>query len=363
MHLEASTGWGGQEMRILEEATVMRKRGYKILLVVEKGALLKKRAEERGFLVYECSFRKRYWWKTFWYLLYLLRKEQVDILNTHSSLDAWIGGFVGKVLRKPVIRTRHLSAPIKKGWNSKILYKLLADYVVTTCEEMVPKIVEQARQAKGRCLSIPTGILPENVVYDFAEKRSWEERFGIQPTDFIVGTACFMRSWKGIEDLLEAAHLLKQEKRIKFVLVGGGNQAYYQKRAEELGLGESVFFTGHLEKPFSAMALFDVFVLLSRANEGVSQASLQAAFLGLGRPLITTRVGGLPEVCQHFKTGIQVPTRSPAAVSEAILRLKNEEGLTKRLGKRAKELVLNKFTQTSMADQIEQIYQKIRASS
>src|SRR3989338_3572964 len=110
--------------------------------------------------------------------------------------------------------------------------------------------------------------------------------------DFLVGTACFVRSWKGIFDFLKAAHSLREEKHLKWIIVGGGYLREYKRVAEEMGLSSAVIFTGHLDAPYAALAAMDLFALLSTANEGISQAALQAAYLK--RPLITTPIGGLP---------------------------------------------------------------------
>ena len=61
MHLEASPGWGGQELRILHEMLGMRQRGHELFLVVAKRGLLKAQAEKHGFIVHELDFQKRRW--------------------------------------------------------------------------------------------------------------------------------------------------------------------------------------------------------------------------------------------------------------------------------------------------------------
>ena len=71
--------------------------------------------------------------------------------------------------------------------------------------------------------------------------------------------------------------LLKGRKEIKWVVVGGGHVDDYRPKIKEMGLEDSMQFIGHLDKPYAAIAAMDIFTLLSTANEGISQASLQAA--------------------------------------------------------------------------------------
>ena len=131
----------------------------------------------------------------------------------------------------------------------------------------------------------------------------------------------------------------------------------YKGLATELALDGILHFTGHLDDPSTAIAALDIFTLLSTANEGISQACLQAAFLE--KPLITTTVGGLPEVCRNQETGILVPPASPKNVAAAVLSLYDEPEKGIFYGKQARRLVENKFTMQHTLDQMEQVYEKI----
>jgi glycosyltransferase involved in cell wall biosynthesis len=356
IHLEASTGWGGQEIRILQEANAMRERGHTLLFAVMTGGSLATRAREAGFTVYECNFHYKGWGKTLCQLLWIFRKHKIDIVNTHSSLDAWIGGIAARIARKKIVRTRHLSTPVRSGWNSRTLYRTLADFVVTTCEAIIAPLSQQSKRPLHYFRSIATGVDPEKIKVDRANVEAFRQKIGAQDS-FLVGTACFMRSWKGIKEFLQAAALLRKRHDIKWVLIGGGYVDDYRKMADEMGLADNVFFTGHLENPFDAMAALDVFTLLSTANEGVSQAILQAAFLK--KPLIATPTGGLCEVCIDDKTGIIVPPFSPQQVADGVLRLQGDLALRDKMGQAAHALVSEKFTFQQTVDGMEQIYNAV----
>lgn len=354
LHLEASKGWGGQEIRILKEAQGMREKGHQIFFAVAKGGSLVEKARKERFTVYEIDFRRSRWILSFWQLLSIMKKHQVDLINTHSSLDSWLGGMAARWAGRPIVRTRHLSTPIKKGYNSRILYGKLADYVVTTCASIIPMICNQSGKKKELCRSVPTGVDPEKIRVSDGDGAAFREKIGVGKEDFLIGTACFMRSWKGIDDLLGAAALLKGMTSIKWVVIGGGHAERHQKRAKELNLDGIVFFTGHLENPFPALQALDVFSLLSTAHEGVSQAILQAAYLK--KPLIATTTGGLGEVCIEGATGLTVPPFSPKKVAEAVLKLKENPILSKQFGKKAHERVLEQFTFSKTLAEMEEIF-------
>lgn len=357
LHLEASPGWGGQEIRSLKEAIGMKKRGHTLFFAVEKGGGLIPRAEESGFKVYKIKFKKIFWPFTLLFLIGIIIRHKVDIINTHSSNDGWIGGLAGRLTRVKIIRTRHLSTPIRKGLNSYLLYNLLSDFVVTTCSSIVETISFQSKKDINFCKSIPTGVDTDTISFDSKRLEDFRQRYHLSTSDFLVGTACFMRSWKGIDDFLLAADLLREEKRIKWLIIGGGHADKYLKRAKELKLEDSVIFTGHLEHPFPALASLDLFLLLSTAHEGVSQASLQACYLE--KPIIGTPIGGITEVCIHNETGILVPPHSALSVKEAVLKLFLNSSLRSMMGKNARKLVLEKFTYKQMLDKMEEVYAKV----
>jgi len=357
LHTESSSGWGGQEIRILRESLGMKRRGHEIIIAVAKGGGLAPKAREAGFTVYEVEFSKKKAPLTLAKLLQIIKTHKIDLINTHSSLDAWIGGIAARFGRKKVVRTRHLSTPIRGGVNSLLLYNKLADFVVTTSSRIIPPIVRQSRISANKCKLIATGVDPEYLKPEPFEVANFRKEMGLLEEDCLIGTACFVRSWKGIEDLMRAAHLLRDIKPIKWVIIGGGFVDRYKGLAAELALDGILHFTGHLDDPSAAIAALDIFTLLSTANEGISQACLQAAYLK--KPLITTTVGGLPEVCRHKETGMLVPPGRPKEVAAAVLALHDDPEGRKLLGERAKELVESKFTIQHTLDQMEQVYEQL----
>ncbi len=357
LHTESSRGWGGQEIRILREAEGMRKRGHEVIFAVNNGGGLVSRAREAGFVVYELPFGKFSAMKAIYALVQICKAHQIDLVNTHSSLDAWIGGIAARIAKKKIIRTRHLSTPIRKGVNSRLLYRTLADFIVTTSSPIMKTIKQQAKLNSAQLQCIPTGIDPNAFKADPLKAAEFRASIGVGPNEILVGTVCFVRSWKGILDLLKAASLLKKRKEIKWVIVGGGHVDDYRSKIPEMGLEGIVSFTGHLEVPYSAIRAMDIFALLSTAHEGISQASLQAAYLE--RPLLTTTVGGLPEVCLDGKTGLVVPPFSPDAVAKAVEKLVDNPALRMQFGSLARHLVETKFTLQQTLDAMEEVYKKI----
>lgn len=354
LHTEASLGWGGQEMRILSEAIGMRERGHQVYFAVAKGAKLALRARTEGFTVYEIPLEKPALLRPLRQLRKLIRELKIDLINTHSSWDSWVGGIAARLMGIKALRTRHLSAPIHPGLNAKLLYHKLTDYVVTTSTVAADMVVNRSSLPTEKCRCIATGVNPADLTVSQDQIAAFREKYDVGPEDFLAGTLCVVRSWKGVLDLIRAADFLRNHDDLKWIIAGGGYLDGPKKLVHELSLDHKVFFTDHLEKPAEAVAAFDLFLLLSTANEGISQASLQAAYLE--KPLITTTIGGLPEVCLEAKTGFLVPPHAPEQVAERVLRLKENPLLREEMGHAGKKLVENQFTREKMLDEMEEVY-------
>ena len=183
LHTESSNGWGGQEIRILKEALGLRLRGHEVVLAVVRGGKLADYARKEGFTVYEIDFRRSLALFALKNLLSILRRHRIDVVNTHSSLDAWLGGIAARLSGRMVVRTRHLSTPVRGGLNALLLYRGLADFVVTTslgdlllfqaCVEMDDEQTRE-REIEALCEACDEFDLSEGFIIteDYEEKIS-----------------------------------------------------------------------------------------------------------------------------------------------------------------------------------------------
>lgn len=339
----------------------MRKRGHEVVLAVSEGGRLAQKSREAGFMVYELPLEhKRNALQAMRGIRSILKQHNIEIVNTHSSWDAWIGGLAARTKGCKIVRTRHLSTPTRPGLNSRLLFKTLADAVVTTCEEAAQTIRGQANLQTQYCRSIPTGVNPEALWVSQQEVADFRRQYRLKESDVVVGTVCVLRFWKGITEMLQAAKRLSDSPHLKWLIVGDGpSRAVYEQQVVQHGIQDRVIFTGHLDKPQVAIAAMDIFLLLSTAHEGVSQASLQAAFLE--RPLITTAVGGLKEVCQPDITGFVVAPHDPQSVADYVHRLAIDRALRHQLGANGRSLVLERFTLDHTLTGMEEVYKMVKA--
>lgn len=144
---------------------------------------------------------------------------------------------------------------------------------------------------------------------------------GIEHDGPVIGYVGNIRPIKGSDVLIEAmGHLVKQlgNTTAELWIVGSGElDAQLRARATALGLGDRIRFLGR--QPHDAiprfMSAFDVFCLPSR-NEGCPNVVLEA--LAAGKPVVGTRVGGIPELLTEGENGYIVPSEDPAALARAL---------------------------------------------
>ena len=123
LHTEASLGWGGQEIRILTEAEGMIARGHHVTLIAPAEANIRREGEARGIPTLALPIGKKRLSGLF-ALRNWLKNNRCDVINTHSSTDTWLAALACATMSDapPLVRTRHISAPVPDNFSSRWLY-------------------------------------------------------------------------------------------------------------------------------------------------------------------------------------------------------------------------------------------------
>ena len=158
--------------------------------------------------------------------------------------------------------------------------------------------------------------------------------FGIPDDAPIVGTVANFKGHKGYPHLIAAAMRVRAVvPNVRFMCIGVG--PYLEERkadARSLGLRDTVIFTGFREDVHRLVSAFDVFALAS-LQEGLSIALIEA--MTVGKPVVVTNVGGLPEVVTNGAQGFVVPPSDPAALADGIVRILRDPELRATFGSAA----------------------------
>lgn len=352
VHTEASLGWGGQEIRILTEAAGMIQRGHQVTLLCPPQARIYAEAQNRGIPVVALPIGRknlrgvlalRRWLKT----------HAADVINTHSSTDAWLAALAVQTLGKPVpiVRTRHISAPIPHNFATRWLYQRASHHIVTTGERLREELIGVNRFPAAAITSVPTGVDTTHFVP--GDKAAVRQQLGLPLDAPIIGIVATLRSWKGHRYLVEAFAALPDTTRL--LIVGDGPvKAALLAQIEQLGLAGRVIMPGNQSDVLPWLQAMDVFALPSYANEGVPQAILQAMLCGL--PIISTPVGSIQEAVEHEHTGLIVEPQNASALRQAIEKLLADPELRQKLGSAARERALARFGFEAMVERMEAIF-------
>lgn len=163
---------------------------------------------------------------------------------------------------------------------------------------------------------------------------------------------------KGLEHLIEAAQMTaKRAKDAKFLLIGYGPwKTKIAKLAHDYGLlPEVVRIAGPLEADEVAETLgrADVFVFPS-VKEGLPISILEA--MASGAAVVGSDISGIRDVITHRENGILIPPRNPQALADAILDLLDDNNLRRKMGQKARELMINEYSWDTITSRIENVY-------
>lgn len=351
---------GGQEIRILEEARGMIKRGHVVVLAAQPGSQILARAFQYDIPVESVDMSRVRWVWLIVTFLKLFQKHRINVVHTHGSIDSWTASIAGRLssLRPLVIRARHKSTRIAKTWRHHVLYRTLPHAVVTTGNAVKQIVMAQAQVHESRVKSIPTGVDTEQFHPGVSGDRVRAE-FSIPRDVCLIGTVAFFRSYKGLTFFLDAAKLvLSARPDVKFLMVGDGPEyPLLVQQRDALGLQESIILPGYRNDIPQCLACMDVFVLSSVEAEGVPQSVTQA--MAMNRAVIATDVGSVREIVQHEKTGLLVEPKNAEALAQAMVRLVMNQSLRERLGQTARLHIEESYSLAQMFTQTEILYADI----
>ncbi len=358
LHTEWSDGWGGQEIRILSECLGLAARGHGVELAGCPEGELRRRAQGVGLVFHPLPMAGPWDLRAVWRLARLLRRREVDILHTHSSVDSWVGGLAARLAGVACVRTRHLSAPVNTH-PLNFVYRL-PQAVITTGEGIRRHLVEDYGLPGERVISIPTGV-------DLVRFRPREPdprlraELGLGPEEPVVGMVAVLRSWKRHDLFCRMARmLLDRGRRARFLIVGDGpGRERVGGYLDEMGLRPAVSMTGHREDVERILSLCSVVVLCSDRNEGVPQAVLQA--MACARPVVAAAAGDVPQVVRDGRTGLLVPPGEVEPLARAVERLLDDPDLRRRLGEAGRRMVKETYSQEAMLAATEEVYARVLA--
>lgn len=356
LHTEWSGGWGGQEMRIVDEMLAVRERGIEVYLASTAHSKITAQAKQQGIPVFILPFRGNADLKTLWGLYRLIKTQHIDVVNTHSGKDTWVGGFAAKLAGAKFIRTRHLSNRINPS-RFNFIHKL-ADFIITTGESVRADLIAYNRISSAKIASIPTGIDDKVYARQLFDRAANRQKFAIADHEIAIGLVAILRNFKRHDLFLDMAkELCSRYENLKFFIAGDGpKHEEIANKIVKAQLERKVIMTGYLPRPAELLSALDIFTLTSDRFEGVPQAVMQALMMEL--PVVATSAGSTGDLYHDDNFQLVAPGELAPLVA-AVESLITDQNKRLYYASRARAYVVQKYSRTVMTERLLDIYQQL----
>lgn len=347
---------GGGEISLLQLLGALDRSQWRPVLVVPHEGAVAEQAGRAGIPTYVVSMPAVTGTSTasltsIRALKQLIRQQDAQIVHANGTRAMIYGGLAAKIARCPAVW--HVRVADSDGLLDRALYKLSAAVIVNS--DAVSHRVSWG--TADRLHRIYNGV---DTVRFAPRSPSPVQRaaLGLTTGDPVVVSVGRFVPYKGYEDLLHAAAIVhRQDAAVHWVLVGDGElRSDLGQKAEELGIHQVIHFTGWLDDVRDMLALADVFVLPSH-GEHFGRVLIEA--MAMGRAVVATDAGGVPEIVRHGVTGCLVAPNRPDCLAESVQEMLAQSDRARQFGRAGRRAVEDRFSLQAHADQIQSLYHQL----
>lgn len=231
-----------------------------------------------------------------------------------------------------------------------------SNLITSPSKRLLPYI---SQACKGKVRVIPHGVdlCRFNILVDQNEQK---EKLGVKSDEILALAVQRLAPRKAVEYLIYAMSIVSKENpKVKLLIVGDGpEKARLMELTKKLGINRNVAFKGSVDSqdlPKYYLAC-DIFVLHSLYEQfGIVLVEAMAC----GKPVISTKVGAIPDIVENEKTGLLVEPKNPKQLADAILKLANDEKLRKRLGEEGMKKAKEKYDWNIIVEEYLNAYEQL----
>lgn len=361
---------GGTEKVVFETVTRIDKNRFQPVVVsFKKNGTYAQRIREAGIPVETLDLHGVPWLFPIKFLSALFRlarrakKERISLIHAFLFQANIIAKIVGKLSAVPVIVSH-------RGFEKPGSWKYLLERLTNRWARAILVNSDALRREVSRQLKLPREAI--RTVYNGVEvdagpagdRDGLIKEFSLRETDVIVVSVGRLHPVKGFQHLIEAAALTRHRgpggRRIVFLIAGDGpDRAALNELTFARDMSRRIVLCGWRDDTRRIVAGADIFVLPSLA-EGFPNAVLEA--MAMGKPVIASSVGGVPEMIDNANSGMLVPPANVPALAERIALLAADPELRAKLGANARSKVISTFTMDRMIRGHEALYTEILGS-
>ena len=301
----------------------------------------------------------------------LIRAERPQILHTHTAKAGTIGRLAALLAgpARPALVVHTFHGHVLRGYFGPLrtaAFRLLetalaraSTALVAVSPEVRDELVRLGVAPASKFVVIRLGIELEQRVHAEPGLRDESRRqLGVAPERFLVGWVGRMTGVKRVDDvLLGFARLRELGVDAVLGLIGDGpDREGMERRASELGIIRHCLFLGYQEEVAPYYAAFDA-VILPSANEGTPVSVIES--LAAGRPVVATRVGGVPDVVVEGVDGFLVELGDTDALGERLAELARDPELRARMGEAGQSRIVQRYAVERLIGDIDDLYRSL----
>lgn len=353
---------GGAERELLAILTRLHQQDVEVVLVCPAGGTLTQEVGHQGIPIRSVPFTHWRKWSSFLFRFWAVRRLRNVIRSIQPSLihvnDIW---WVPQTLRAsdgmgiPVVgHVRQEIEPFKVKQ-----YRLERLDMALAVSHQIRRSLEEGGVATNRSRTLYSGLdlSDASLQGSGAEVRAGLE---IPQNGFLLGTVANLFPRKGYEVMLRAFRdVLAVVPNVSYLIVGSGKHEYektLRSYAKSLGIDQQVHFVGFQKSIYPYLDAIDLYVHPS-LMEGFGIAVIEA--MVMGKAVVASAVGGLPEILSSGETGLLVPPADPDALAHAIIHLLQNSEQRQDFGKAGRKRASNFFTADGMMAQLTSTYREI----
>jgi glycosyltransferase involved in cell wall biosynthesis len=336
-------------------AMLAREKGVSIRLLGTPPAQHCEILKAAGVTIEPYVFKSRFSLSTILHLRAIARSWAPDVIHYFNNRGLSNGLLACSFLKIPQVAYRGTTGNLSRldplSWTT-YLHPGLSKIIC------VSRAVEQYLYQIGIPRGKATTIYKGHDVAWYQSAASKRTALQAEPHEVLIACTANVRPVKGIDILLEAVKRIPQSIPVHLVLIGDIRDKAIEPLIEETRRYHRVTVTGYRADAVSLVAACDIFVMPSRAREGLPKATIEAMCQRI--PPVVSGVGGLPELVIHGKSGLVVPPCDPSALAQALATLSSDPLLRDELGQAAYERVVQHFSVRETVDQTYEVYQEVR---
>lgn len=289
----------------------------------------------------------------------IAQAERYRLIHAHTVRTAMVGRIASLLAGLPMVY--HVHSPTARNTTRPVLNRIAATverWSLAGVAHLIAVSGSLARHMQSQ------GFAPQRitVVYNGVPALARLPERPCPQGNWNIGVVALFRPRKGIEVLLQALALLKQQ-GVRFTLhaIGNFEDCEYQRQiqgyAAELGLTDDVRWHGFVQDVTAELVRLDMLVLPSLFGEGLPMVVLEAMAAGL--PVVATDVEGVGEAIRHGQEGILVPPGDPLSLANGIRLLTTGEVSWAALRQAAWRRQREMFSERSMAAGVAAVYRRV----